>query len=251
MRILIVTNFRAGSTAFTLYKAQEHDVPYKGEMFSRPRPYGIGQAMSNVEIVNLKTPMDDAEKDKRTSEEFFIHQLENNFPCCFKYMPHQLENIEENFDKLMQNVDKIYYLYRRDFMAQCKSWIAVRRIGDFGGTGFTESYVKRQPSDEIRQREIHLGTLGKGKKVVHEVSIKDESHLNWHLRAGLLVNQLIDKYKLMAEIYQKYPGEIVCLEDFFEDKPFDRYNREVIFDQDPIIPDGFCPEKLFKSIDKT
>lgn len=249
MRILVITNFRAGSTAFTLYKAQEYDVPYKGEMFSRPRPYGIGQAMANVEIVNLKVPMDDAEKDKRTSEEFFIHQLENNFPCCFKYMPHQLENVEENFDKLMQNVDKVYYLYRRDFMAQCKSWIAVRRIGDFGGTGFKTTFSKS--AAEKSQREIHLGTLGNDDKIVHEVTIKDDNTRNWHLRAGLLVNDLIDKYKMMAEIYQKYPGEIVCLEDFFEDKPHNKYNRELIFDQDPVIPDGFCPEKLFKSIDKT
>lgn len=250
MRILVITNYRAGSTSFTLHKAEEYNVPYKGEMFSRPRPYGIGQAMANVEIINSKVDMTDDERDWRTSEELFIHQLENNFPCCFKYMPHQLENVEANFDKLMQNVDKIYYLYRRDFMAQCKSWIAVRRIGDFGGTGFKTNFHK-QPRLEAAQKEIHLGTLGNDEKIVHNISIKNDSNISFHLRAGLLVNQLVEKYKLMADLYEKYPGEIVCMEDYFEDKPFNRYNREVIFDQDPILPEGFCPEKLFKSIDKS
>jgi hypothetical protein len=238
--VLIVTNFRAGSTAFTLLKAQEYNLPFKGELFSHERPHSLGEAKATWELNQLGI----FGKEKRkefASDEKFIEQLENGEPCCFKYMPYQLHQQDKNIDRLMNSVDKIYYLYRRDFMAQCKSWIAVRQQGDFGGTGFISGPQISKAQFEESQREKHLGLLGKTEEPVkHHIEINPEG-----LYATRLVKQLTNNYEYMAKLYKKYPGELVCMEDFFENRPEEKYNRIVTFERDPILPEGFDVEKLF------
>ena len=43
-QVAIITNFRTGSTSFTLLKAEEYKLPYKAELFAHNRPEPLGRA---------------------------------------------------------------------------------------------------------------------------------------------------------------------------------------------------------------
>jgi hypothetical protein len=246
--VCVITNFRTGSTSFTLLKAEEYNLPYKAEMFSHDRPYGLGKAKAKWEVASKMHEYTEEEKRFRISEDLFLDQIAVGEPCCFKVMPNQVKE-EGNMDKLLQTVDKIYYLYRRDFKAQAKSWIAVRRIGDFGGTGFI-SMEKRKNTEKMK--ELHLGILGKEQTVKHHIDLTDESTVNWSVKSGFLIAGLIKNYRDMANLYRQYPGELICMEDYFAERDYPRYNREITWEVEPNWPEpDFNPENLFKSIDKT
>ena len=48
--VAILTNFRTGSTNFTLQKAEEYDLPYKGELFSQERKFSNGNLINSSEF---------------------------------------------------------------------------------------------------------------------------------------------------------------------------------------------------------
>lgn len=242
-QVAIITNFRTGSTSFTLLKAEEYKLPYKAELFAHNKPEPLGRAKAKYQIQLNYKHLPDEEKQWLHSEEFFLQQLEAGHACVFKVMPNQVSS-DEAMDRILNKVDKIYYLYRRDFLAQVKSWIAVRQIGDFGGTGFV-SYKNAVGVEKMKQ--LHLAKHGIGETVKHHVDIQSDWEKNYHLRSGPLTEGLIKNYENMAETMKKHPGELICMEDYFKELHYPAYNREVTWEIEPKIPPGFDVEKTLKS----
>ena len=107
-------------------------------------------------------------------------------------MPDHIEHSPLKLDKIATICDEFIYLYRRDFEAQAKSWIAWHVSGD---------------------HEHHWGEMKE-----YDISITQKD-------ADVYIQQLIDNYHSMKYAYKKYPGRVYCLEDFPIKTPYDRkYN---------------------------
>ena len=222
--VCVITNFRCASTSFTLLKSEEYDLPYKGELFSHERPYRIGDVPAKWELEEFTYK----ERDEITKDVNLLREIQKGEPCCFKLMPRHIKN-EALREELIQSVDKIYYLYRRDFRAQMKSWIASRMKGDWDQTGF--KVVTDRHRDHIqRQKEIHLGRLGKKEKVKRHIKIQPIPTLE------TLSLEIKRNYTKMSELYKKFPGELVCMEDYFSGDKYNPYNVETILENEIDIP---------------
>ncbi len=242
-QVAIITNFRTGSTSFTLLKSEQYKLPYKAELFAHNRPEPLGRAKSAYQINENYKHWSPEEKAAATSEEFFIQQLEAGHACCFKVMPNQIKS-DDSMARILNQVDKVYYLYRRDFLAQLKSWITVRQKGDFGGTGFINGKNTRGVE---KMKELHLAKHGVGETVKHHIDIAEDIKRNPSLRTHNLCKGLIENYERMAEIMKKHPGELICMEDYFKELSYPAYNREITWETEPEIPEDFNVEKLLKS----
>lgn len=109
-----------------------------------------------------------------------------------KLMPDQIDLAYEKFEAINTICDEIIYLYRRDFEAQAKSWLAWNLSGDY-----------EHHWGEEKQFDI---------KTTQEVA---DAH----------TQQLIDNYKFIKTIFKKYPGSVYCMEDFPIYRPYNRkYN---------------------------
>lgn len=245
--VAVVCNFRTGSTAFTIMKADEYELPYEAEIFSHDRPGRVGSIPQRAQLQKDYFITQAEILDLIQSDANYITEL--NKPqthICFKVMPGQVEDMS-TMEEIVKSVDKVIYLYRRDFEATCKSWVAVRRHGDFHKTGFIVESPRWSPD---RLREVHLGTKGKDEK--HIVTVDpDDAALTGGMGVVTVPNcirQIQDNYERMAELYKKYPGELVCMEDYFVRDKWRPYNKEVNWVRDIDVPE-FDVESLF-SIDK-
>lgn len=244
-RVCVVTNFRTGSTSFTLIKSDIYKLPYKAELFSHEKPSSLGSIPSRGELVANMRALKYA--DLIQSDANLLHELKRN-QACFKIMPSHFKNERKDHTSIMhevlQNVDKIYYLYRRDFIAQVKSWIAVRLYGDFDKTGFRVDSSSH--SQHERLKETHLGLLGNYE--THRITVDPKcEELNGKFGEITIPNlrtQLADNYFQMAELYKKFPGELVCSEEYFVGKKYRPYNREITWTEEPEI-ENLDVEKLF------
>lgn len=246
-KVCVVTNFRTASTSFTLLKADMYKLPYKAELFSHEKPSALGSIPSRGELVANMRALKYA--DLIQSDANLLFELKyKNTPACFKIMPSHFKNTHKDHTEIMHevlaSVDKIYYLYRRDFISQVKSWIVVRRYGDFDKTGFRVDASSHEP--DRRLRETHLGLLGNYE--THKVTIDPKCReLNGDFGEITIPNlrdQLADNYLQMAKLYKMFPGELVCSEDYFSGKRYNPYNREITWTEEPEIKD-LDVEKLF------
>jgi len=233
-KICIITNFRCASTAFNLLKAEEYGVPYKGELFSHEKTFDIGNTDKFKKFSGT-----------RTNENFYA-ELKNNesVECCFKIMPVHTQYDVDFLIDIAKATDKVYYLYRRDFLSQLTSYIAIRAYGNAQKTGFRTNVGFNQR--EERARQLVLGTLGEEKTYELEMSLKDRELNGLHGNIGvkMLRRQLIRNYEVMAEAYKIFPGELICKEDYFTEEKYKPYNRKVTWNEDPNFED-FDVEGLF------
>lgn len=234
-KVLIITNFRTASTAFTLLKAEEYDLPYCGEMFSHEKPFNIGKTGEVKKLENRTTRV-------------WLDELRTNdeVKCCFKVMPVHFKWDMDGLGECCRSVDKIYYLYRKDFLGQLDSYISVRGYIDSQHTGFITNTPPGQK--EKRARQLVLGELGKTKEPIKiEMDYNDDAingTKGTFVNVKGLRNSLIRNYQVMADLYKKYPGELVCKEDYFAGEKYNPYNREVTWKNRPDIED-FDVESLF------
>tara|TARA_Y100000389_G_C17395382_1_gene482224 strand:+ start:109 stop:909 length:801 start_codon:yes stop_codon:yes gene_type:complete len=262
--VAILTNFRTGSTSFTLKKAEQYDLPYKGELFSHEKPHRIGNLLNTAEF-NKKYQYKD--------HNIVAHALSNwnifdelrlgNAEACYKIMPshfnkryNQRTSIDTfQIQTILEHADKVYYLYRRDFRAQIKSWLAVRRDGSFGHTGFTTnvalSYQTPEEDYAKRMYQLHLGKAGQTPEPYRATFDPADPvfHAKTNMSIESLVNQLVVNYNSMAEIYKRVPGELVCYEDYFSGEQYNPYNRDIKWTSEPEIDqyvDNWDIEGLFK-----
>lgn len=244
--VAILTNFRTGSTSFTLKKAEEHNLPYKGELFSHEKPYSIGWLKQESDNWNI----------------FDVLRIGKE-KACYKIMPSHFDKTVNGKTKIdtfqiqtiLEHADKVYYLYRRDFRAQIKSWLAVRRDGSFGHTGFLTNipihYGGTEAEYTQRLSQLHSGSYGKTEEPYKATMDPDDPvfHAKTTMSIKSLVKQLNDNYEEMAELYKRVPGELVCYEDYFSGDQYNPYNREIKWTGEPEIDqyvNTYDIEGLFK-----
>jgi hypothetical protein len=248
--VCIVTNYRSGSTAFTLLKSEEYNLPYKGELFSHERPWGYGDILPHWEELENerfgKVPPGTYARPGFDYKGYFTEELKKGTPACFKLMPDHVvqtwTDIPVSHDlEIAKSADKVYFLYRRDWKAQCLSWIAMRVNGEFGKNGLKHDRKSGDPRGVDFHWNMHVGKEYKVDKVSRRIEINDQQFVN------LLVHQLKNNYLRMAELYKHLPNaELVCMEDFYETQPYKKYNHEFVWvNGEPEIPD-FDVEGLFK-----
>jgi hypothetical protein len=246
-KVAVICNYRTGSTTFTLQKAEEYGLPYGGEAFSHEKANKVGAIPARYKLQNEYGIMQYEILDLIQSDANLMTELRKpDVEICFKIMPWQVRE-DYMIKEILKSVDKIYYLYRRDFEATCKSWVAVRRWGDFSKTGFKVQAKKM--TDEF-VRETHLGFLGKDEKHIVEVDPNDPM-----LTGGMgvvtvpnCINQIRDNYERMKWLYSIYPGEIICYEDYFVRDKWRPYNKQVNWVEEIEVP-HYDVESIF-SIDK-
>lgn len=247
--VVIVTNFRTGSTNFTLDKAEEYDLPYKGELFSHERPHGIGKLLTPAAFNNKFAYKDHNIAELALSNWNIFDELRFGAKACYKIMPshfHKRFNQVTKADMfqietILSHADKVYYLYRRDFRAQIKSWMAVRRDGSFGHTGFiTNVPMTHQTAEDDfykRMLQLHRGSYGTTKEPYQATMDPNDpvflAKTTMSIRS--LVKQLVENYDDMAELYKRVPGELVCYEDYFAGDKYKPYNREITWTGEPEV----------------
>jgi len=131
---------------------------------------------------------------------------------------------------MMLAADKTYYLYRRDFAAQCRSWIGMSATGDYGNNGFI-----KDPSRKIS------GINGEYGKTVKHV-IKSNQQV-----ANSKINQLKSNWEIIRKLYKDLPQfEVVCYEDYFHSiNDWKPYNREYTWKNKLNIPE-YDVESIFR-----
>ena len=183
-RICLLTNYRTGSTFFLRETFQNNQLPLPDDW----------------EYFNQRNFLQAYKKIKRHPE--FI----------FKLMPDQIQHNFEKLDALKGICNQFVYLYRRDFEAQARSWIAWNVSGD---------------------HDYHWGN----KTRIYDIDVTQHT-------ANRYIDQLIKNYMFIKEIYKKYPDDVYCLEDFPFQKP---YTRKYNWISDIVIP-PFNPHKeVFRS----
>ena len=245
--VAILTNFRTGSTNFTLDKAEEYDLPYKGELFSHEKPHGVGSLMSLGQFNAAHKYKDQNLAQYALSNWNIFDELRLGAKACYKIMP---SHFRKRFDRevkcdmfqlqtILEHADKVYYLYRRDFKAQILSWLAVRRDGSFGKTGFiTNTPLTHKTTEQDyykRMLQLHRGDI-EGKTYKATLDPNDPVfHAKTTMSMESVVRQLVENYEDMAEMYKRVPGELVCYEDYFSGSKYKPYNREIKWTSEPQI----------------
>lgn len=181
----IVCNYRVGSTNIVRNMAAKEKLPNRWEIFNDCRGF-----LATAE--NLREKNDNSHIDR------IMRQIEQ-CPCVFKVMGDQLLWDMQHIHRLAKCTEFVY-LYRRDWQAQVKSWVAWIDAGDRG-----HRYGK--------VKEYHID--------VTQEFFDDQAHI------------LKRNYEFMEQVFAAYPGDKMCLEDFPVQKPYDRrYTWSRIFRED-------------------
>lgn len=171
--------------------AEKHGVPYCGEIFNNGKPFPIGDA------------------GRRAPHPQKLAQVEKGAPGAFKIFPNQCSY--DMMKKMMLAADKTYYLYRRDFEAQVRSWIGMSQTGDYGNNGFI-----KDPNRKLSGINGEYGETVRHKIRANQTIVNNKAR------------DLKKNWEIIRNLYQELPQfEVVCYEDHFRKigdwKP---YNRE-------------------------
>lgn len=200
MKILVITNYRCGSSYYGHTLAAKLKLANYGEILN-----------SNNKNGTATVPGTASHREK-------LNTLSDG---VYKIMPDQVCDVP--LEEWIDAVDLHVFLYRRDFIAQAKSWIAINETNDWYNNGlvgnpFTGKY----------------GTL-----VTHTIAPSQEI-------ADRRTQQLIGNWETIRTVYECYPSEVVCLEDFNYTKP---YNKKYIWESEIQIAD-YDTESIFKNRQK-
>ena len=171
-KICLLTNYRSGSTSFCNALSNTNKIPIIGEYFNpvtfNKTGFTIDKALRNLTSMNK---------------------------YILKVMPDHLRYNSELLTTVLSHADRVIYLYRRDFIAQSKSFLAANSTKSFGITGYKE--LDQSPETSI-------------------VKVPELSEEYVHRNITVLKNN----YLMMAECFKKFPGEVFCLEDFPKQNPY-------------------------------
>ena len=252
--VCVLTNFRAGSTAFTLLKSKEYDLPYMGELFSHERPWAYGGHLAFWQELEMgrddpDNPLIPTFVQGRPFREDYIKALKIGEQTCFKLMPdHVIEPWRrkpwphgEVDLEIVKSVDKVILLYRRDWKAQVLSWVALRTNGEFGRNGLRHSRKSGNPRLVDFHWNMHVAEDYYDEAVVRELNVDPESQYVENLAGQLKLN-----YLRMAELHKQLDNvEVVCMEDFFATQPYKKYNHVFDWKQGEPVVEDFDVEGLF------
>ncbi len=121
---------------------------------------------------------------------------------------------DEKIATILNKCDKIVYVYRRDFKAQALSWLAADS---------TASYADLKKAD--------------GSLVEFNVPHLSPEYIDKQ------IDILKNNYITMGKFYKKYPGEVICLDDFETKEPYTR--TYVWTNGQPQIPDFDVEQAIF------
>ena len=165
-RTIVLTNYRTGSTSFVSKNCSKHTV-------------------NHWEIINTQN-----HKLKNIAK-----VLKNSRSYIAKIMPDQLQGDWDCLDNIMKECDNLVYLYRKDFTAQCLSWIAMKHLGDW-----------------------HKRPQGTSAWIEHTIDI-DQQFADEHIEVIRSNNDALQT------LYKKYPGQVYAYEDIQDNDPYKRkYN---------------------------
>jgi hypothetical protein len=183
-KVCVLTNYRTGSTFFIRETFLENRL----------------MPMENWEHFNTNKQFD-----------FLVNELHERSAFVFKLMPDQINLDKEKYHTVLSECDEIVYLFRRDFKAQARGWIAWNLSGD---------------------HEHHYGEIKK-----YDINVTQEI-------ADYYSKELIDNYKFMNYSFKRYPGSVYCLEDFPIQVPYSRiYNWQTNIK----IPEFNTHKEVFRS----
>jgi len=162
----VITNYRTGSTSFVRDNAQKRKMLNYFELLEQ---YDIERAELRL-----------------------IHGPSR---FIFKVMPDQFDNDIAQLERLTQWCTEIVYLYRKDFGAQCRSWIAMQHLQDWN--------VKPQ---------------GESNWIEHTIDINQQF-------ADEHTEVIRSNNDALQTLYKKYPGKVYAYEDIQDNDPYRRkYN---------------------------
>lgn len=171
-KCLVITNYRTGSTSFCDYNAEKNNLLNLYEVLHEDGEY---HAVENIE--NLL----------KYTDRFIA-----------KVMPDQFAYDFAKLQMLIQHCDQIVYLYRKDFTAQCLSWIAMQHLQDW--------HVKPQSN------------------IQHSINFYidiDQAFADKHSKV------IRDNNNFLKECVKRYPAQVYAYEDIHDNKPYKRfYNWE-------------------------
>jgi hypothetical protein len=231
MRIATVCNYRTGSCAFSVMKSMQYGVPWLGHLFHSSRPFPIGgvnrvwQPQEPLPGMNLKDEGD----------QVILDALKNGEPGSFIVKPGQLD--QRHWEELFDNVDLVYYLYRRNFPATVRSQVIAELKSDFGTGWYVPEEIKKGDDKQLLARYQHLGVWSHS---TPQKQVSNPTQEFVHDQAALLIRE----YMRMYDCYKRYPGELVAFEDYFTGELYNPYNRYVTMDYDYTVP-NFYPSQLF------
>lgn len=143
---------------------------------------GLGEYFAEVGRQEGDLPFDKA-----------MSNLQNIHRYTIKIMANQLKFDQDKIKAVLELCDKIVYVYRRDFRAQALSLISVSPNKLYSLMGFAGDGQK--PTEVI-------------------VPILSEAYIK------SILDLLKDNYFCMAQFIKTHPGEIICLEDLHQQKPY-------------------------------
>ena len=190
------------------------DIKFKGRKVCVLTNYRTGSTFFIREtfLSNRIMPMGDWEHfNNNKSFEFLLDELKQRTAFVFKLMPDQIQLDEAKYNDILGECDEVVYLYRRDFEAQARGWIAWNMAGD---------------------HDHHYGELKR-----YDIKITQEV-------ADKYCQELIDNYKFMNKSFKKFLGNVYCLEDLPIQVPYSRiYNWQ----SQIVIPNFNTHKQLFRT----
>lgn len=179
-RICVFANYRSASSYIhNTITTVNSNVPL-GEYFAEVNP-------------NIDGPCENKDTNNTFSYEKAIKNLQSIPRYTVKLMANQLQFDDTKIKSVLDIVDKVVYVYRRDFIAQGLSLLSVAPHKLYSVMGFRES--------------------GQAPSII-DVPILSQEYID------RMTNILRDNYTCMAKYIKTYPGEIICLEDIVNQKPY-------------------------------
>jgi hypothetical protein len=190
------------------------DIKFKGKKICLLTNYRTGSTFFIREtfLTNRILPTEEWEHfntDKSFKESLQI--LKDREEFVFKLMPDQIGLDKGKLKKVFAECDEIIYLYRRDFEAQARGWIAWNLSGD---------------------HEHHWG-----ESKTYNIKVTQDL-ADWY------ASELIDNYKFMKYAFKTHPGAVYCLEDFPVQIPYTRIYK---WEKDIVISDFNSHKEVFRS----
>ena len=166
-KCLVITNYRTGSTSFCIENGRKNN------------------------LINLFELLNDKNSYKDIDEASKVLEYTDNF--IVKVMPDQFAYNYANLEQIMKHCDQVVYLYRKDFKAQCLSWIAMQHLQDWN--------VK--PQEKSQYAVNHIVDIDQAFADTHSKLIRDNNDF-------------------IKECIKRYPAPVYAYEDINNGKPYKR-----------------------------
>jgi hypothetical protein len=189
-KICVFTNYRTGSSMFSLNLSSSNYLPAIGEYFG---------SCLNQEGFTYETAM---------------RNFKSMSKCVVKFMPDHLHYNKTMIDLMLAETDKIIYLYRRNFKSQALSWLAAVSNNSFGVTGFSE--FEQIPDAEIRVKNLSDKKISRATTILKQNYLMMASYIKSHPGEIICLEDM--------KTQRPYKRNIIWEQDIPEIEPFDVEN---------------------------